>query len=86
MESRFKGWDIDCKYNRNGLLLKELHGIKQCDYQKKTDRIFPDIIVHHRVNEENLNNLLVIEIKHSAVEDPCDKLKLKLLTSLEGQY
>lgn len=91
MEEPFKnkGWDVDCEYNRQGTLSKELEGIADCDEQKKTDRIYPDIIVHRRTNNNEPSvgeNLLVIEIKNSSKEDVCDRRKLELLTSEKGNY
>lgn len=89
MEPYFEGWNIDCEYNRQRMIPKELQDIKACDAQKKTDRIFPDIIVHHRTNEDepsNDDNLLVIEIKNDEEEDTCDRIKLELLTNPNGYY
>ena len=80
----FPEWHVDCEYNlREENLVKELRGIQGCDEQKKTERIYPDIIVHHRGVRENL---LVIEIKTGGQEDPCDKRKLELFTEREGEY
>lgn len=79
----FYGWNIDCEYNMDGTLVKKLEGIKACDVQKKTDRIFPDIIVHIRNSDKNL---LVVEIKKNDACDPCDKLKLELFTKSNGDY
>lgn len=87
MESLFEGWDIDCEYNKHGLLKKKLEGIRACDKQRKTNRIFPDIIVHKRTNESPVEeNLLAIELKHDDECDACDKLKLMLLTKQDGQF
>lgn len=89
MESQFEGWDIDCEYNRQGMLTKELQDIKGCDAQKKSNIIFPDIIVHHRTNNDEPSpddNLLVIELKNNNDEDVCDRIKLELLTNPGGYY
>jgi hypothetical protein len=89
MENLFEGWDIDCEYNRRGLLTKELEGIKQCDEQRRTERIYPDIIVHYRTNEREVaeeENLLVIEMKHDDPNDICDKKKLELMTDSREKY
>jgi hypothetical protein len=87
MEPLFPGWDIDCEYNRFGMLTKELEGIKGCDEQKRTDRIYPDIIVHERTNESCIQrNLLVVEIKKRNTCDACDKKKLELLTAESGTF
>ena len=79
-------WDIDCEYDRDGQLKKTLEGIKGCDARKKTNEILPDIIVHHREAEGRAHNLLVIELKKSAEEDPCDRRKLELLTNPRSHY
>jgi hypothetical protein len=87
MENSFDDeWNIDCEYDRDGQLEKMLVGIKGCDEEKKTDKILPDIIVHHREGEGRPHNLLVIEIKKAAREDPCDRRKLELLTQKDGHY
>jgi hypothetical protein len=51
-----------------------------------TDKIVPDIIVHHRGVGGQLNNRLVIELKKDAAEDACDSRKLELLTRADGHY
>jgi hypothetical protein len=90
MEGFFEEWDVDCEYNRHGLNSKELAGIKACDEQKKTDRIYPDIIVHQRKDNQDQpkegENLLVIELKLDDECDVCDKKKLELLTDLNGRF
>lgn len=80
------GWDIDCEYDRNGLLTKELRGIMECSNLKRTDRILPDVIIHRRNNAGRENNLLAIELKKNSSEDECDKMKLQLLTRPDGAY
>ncbi len=57
-------WDVDCEYNRNHEVKKELTVLPR---QIETDdttatTVFPDIIVHHRDTDDNL---LVIEMKKS---------------------
>lgn len=87
MEPHFRDeWNVDCEYDRDGQLKKLLEGIKGCDGQKKTDAILPDIIVHHREQAGRSHNLLVIELKKDAEEDPCDRRKLELLTEPHGHY
>jgi len=83
LQIQFPDWNVDCEYNRKGPDPKRLDGIKECSEQKKTDRIFPDIIVHRRNTHDNL---LVIEMKIGSEDDPCDIKKLKLLTSRRGRY
>ena len=86
MEPHFGGtWNVDCEYDRDGQVRKTLEGITQCD-GRKTDAIVPDIIVHHRGYEGRFHNLLVIELKKDAAEDPCDRKKLELLTRTDGHY
>lgn len=47
----FKGYVLDCEYNRDGTDIKKLQ--EKC--------VYPDVIVHQRQNNEN--NLLVMEVK-----------------------
>lgn len=56
LNSKFPGWDIDCEYNR---IMDE---IKKLEKNGKQVKIYPDIIIHHRMTKRNL---LVIEIKKS---------------------
>jgi hypothetical protein len=78
-------WNVDCEYDRDGQMKKTLAGIAECD-GRKTDSIFPDIIVHHRRGEGRHHNLLAIELKKDAAEDACDRRKLELLTCPNGPY
>lgn len=83
LQIMFPEWHVDCEYNRREWDIKRINGIEECSEKRTTDRIFPDIIVHHRsVND----NLLVIEIKPDKKDDPCDIRKLELLTQKEGEY
>lgn len=89
MEDPFGGWDVDCEYNRQGMLTKMLEGIAECDERRRTDRIYPDIIVHRRTNDNEpteSENLLVIELKNDDAEDVCDRRKLELFTNPNGHY
>lgn len=83
LQTQFPEWHVDCEYNRKDNDIKRLNGIEECNEQRKSDRIYPDIIVHHRGIEDNL---LVIEIKTDNQDDPCDRKKLELLTKKEGEY
>jgi hypothetical protein len=86
MEPHFhREWDVDCEYDLDGLVKKTLLGIAECD-GRETDRILPDIIVHHRYQHGREHNLLVVEIKKNTREDPCDRRKLELLTDSRGRY
>lgn len=78
----FSEWNVDCEYNKKGLDIKTLDGIRACNLQKKTDRVYPDIIIHKRNKKENY---IVIEIKTVRNEEACDVEKLKLFTS-RGDY
>ena len=49
--SVFKGYVLDCEYNRDGTDIKKLQ--EKC--------VYPDVIIHQRQNNEN--NLLVMEVK-----------------------
>jgi len=50
---------------------------------RKTDIVYPDIIVHER----NTNrNLLVIELKKNDSKCQCDIRKLELFTNMKGEF
>jgi hypothetical protein len=68
LQEEFKGWDVDCEYNRDHddpkllkLLKVSILDVKPDDVQART--VYPDIIVHLRGSEDNL---LVIEIKKTS--------------------
>jgi len=82
LQTQFPDWNVDCEYNRKGLAPKVLNGIHECSEQKKTDRVYPDIIVHRRNTDDNL---LVVEIKIKD-DDCCDIEKLKKFTSSSGEF
>ena len=79
LQLMFSDWNVDCEYNRNHDVKKELQfpveSISNDDTQAKT--VFPDIIVHHRNTDDNL---LVIEVKKSTnpFSDKDDLQKLAL--------
>lgn len=81
-QTQFPEWHVDCEYNRKGNATKILQNIKNCSDEIRTDRVYPDIIVHQRNTK---NNLLVIEIKTNNQDPVCDIEKLKLFTS-ENDY
>lgn len=83
LQDQFPDWNVDCEYNRQENLPKELDGIAECTERKRNNRIFPDIIVHLRGKEKNL---FAIELKKNDQYDACDIKKLKLLTSPKGRY
>ena len=84
LQDAFKGWDVDCEYNRNRYDTKKLfigndvritvETIQSDDEQGKT--VYPDIIVHHRDTDQNL---LVVEVKKTTSHVPknfdLDKLR-----------
>lgn len=86
LEPYFQGWNVDCEYDRDGQLQKILMGIADCDPRGRTNRILPDIVIHHRGGEGRASNLLVVELKKHADEDACDRRKLELLTAPDGHY
>jgi hypothetical protein len=86
LESQFRGWNIDCEYDRYGQVQKLLDGIRACDQRRRTDRILPDIIVHHRGQNGPEHNILVIEMKKHAAQDRCDFEKLQGMTDQDGTF
>jgi hypothetical protein len=86
MEKLFRGWNVDCEYNKDGDFTKLLMGIKECKKQKKTNKVFPDIIVHKRNTRRRAANLLVVEVKNKSDRDVCDNRKLELFTSASRRY
>jgi hypothetical protein len=86
LEPCFNGWNIDCEYDRYGRVQKLLEGIRACDERRRTDRILPDIIVHHRGQNGSGHNLLVVELKKDEVQDPCDFEKLQGMTYSHGSF
>lgn len=87
LQQHFLEWHVDCEYNLHGMDRKLLDGIShesECDEERTTDRIYPDIIMHIR-NTDDLN-ILVIEIKTRDTSTICDEKKLKLLTGPKHKY
>lgn len=70
LQELFHGWNVDCEYNKNHDQTKKL-----IEYRRKKvamndtqgTSVFPDIIVHRRMGD---NNLLVIEVKKSTNNEP----------------
>jgi len=83
LQYQFPDWNVDCEYNRKGMETKRLKGIKECKEHGKTEKVYPDIIVHERNTN---NNLLVIELKKNDLRCLCDIRKLELFTSLKGEF
>jgi len=86
LESHFRGWNVDCEYDRYGQVQKLLDGIRACNRRRRTDRILPDIIIHHRGHNGPQHNLLVVEIKKDAIQDRCDFEKLRRMTRQNGSF
>lgn len=65
LEAEFKGWNVDCEYNRDLNQSKKLKSL----LTEKGDPslVLPDIIIHHR---GTYNNLLVLELKKSSNDAP----------------
>lgn len=80
----FPDYNLDCEYDKHGEYTKELEDIKECDEDKKTNRILPDILIHKRGHDRN--NLVVFEIKSKSEATACDIKKLELLTKESGQF
>jgi hypothetical protein len=80
----FPDYNLDCEYDKHGKYTKELEGIRECDEDRKTNRILPDIVIHHRGHDRN--NLVVFEIKSKSEATACDIKKLELLTKESGQF
>ncbi len=81
LQEGFKGWDVDCEYNRDHHDPKRLNLLNISSLEVRPDEVqaktvYPDIIVHHRGTRENL---LVIEIKKTSnpESNDFDMLKLK---------
>jgi hypothetical protein len=84
LQTEFPGWNVDCEYNRNGVIPKRLLGTVETVLTGDTDgkTVFPDIIVHHRKSKDNL---VVIEAKKSStVGTSADKAKLEAYVSEYG--
>ena len=59
LQEEFEGYDVDSEYNRQGP--NSDPKTVNINYSKR--RVYPDIIIHHRLDSEN--NLLAIEVKKS---------------------
>ncbi|MGO5164771.1 MULTISPECIES: hypothetical protein [unclassified Candidatus Paralachnospira] len=71
----FKGYVLDCEYNRDGTDIKKLQ--EKC--------VYPDVIIHQRQNNEN--NLLVMEVKTYWNNDTGqDMKKIEKFMDPDGNY
>ncbi len=80
LEKQFKGWEVDCDYNRLGertLRLPRATMVSTDDEFGKS--VYPDIVVHQR---EIPNNLLAIEVRKANNRQLLDhdEHKLRALT------
>jgi hypothetical protein len=80
----FPDHNVDCEYDKHGNYTKELERIKECDEDRKTNRILPDIIIHKRGHDRN--NLVVFEVKSKSEASACDIKKLELMTAMDGEF
>ncbi len=90
MRDSFKGWDVDCEYNRDGhdhpkRLEVNLHPTSVNCEATEGSLVFPDIIVHRRGRRDNY---LVVEVKKSTSSRDCtyDREKLKAFASPPFSY
>jgi hypothetical protein len=73
LQNQFRIWSVDCEYNRDGDVPKQLRGrfgaVPPDDENAHT--VFPDIIVHRRGRQlgGERRNLVVIEAKKSGNND-----------------
>lgn len=85
LQTMFEDWNVDCEYNRNHDVRKELHIPYETrrldDIEAKT--VFPDIIIHER---NTSNNLLVIEIKKSTNPENATFDKRKLAAFVRSPF
>ena len=68
----FPGYHVDVEYNRHGMDPKRI-GVNP---EGGEERVFPDVIVHHRGNDDS--NLLVMELKKSTNPESRDADRRKL--------
>ena len=78
IQREFKGWHVDCEYNRKGQMPKTLQakyfaGVCADDVHART--VYPDIIIHHRGVPDNL---VAIEVKKRSNPDGLEMDRAKL--------
>ena len=86
-QENYKEYSVDCEYNRiNEYKIKTLKRYENFEIDDNSDKIrkiFPDIILHKRKEEDNL---IVIEMKKSTSDNiDCkekDRERLKIMTNL----
>lgn len=84
IQKQFPEWHVDCEYNRLMDAVKRLpRATETSSADTDGQTIYPDIIVHRRGTTDNL---LVVEVKKSTNNKPGDEVKLRALTSSDGEY
>jgi hypothetical protein len=70
IERLFRGYAVDCEYNRDGRDPKRLESFRRTVRSDDTGgvTVYPDVIVHRRGTPDNF---VVIEAKTSASQEPC---------------
>jgi hypothetical protein len=91
LQRDFVSWTVDCEYNRDGDVPKELHDMADETVSARDEcarTVFPDIIVHHRGEQASgeLRNLLIIEAKKSKKPESRDAKDIKKLEAYRRQY
>ena len=82
-QNTFRGFDVDCEYNRNiditkRLDLKDPDDVSTAVLVSKT--VYPDIIIHKRGNNDS--NLVVLEAKRAGEDIGFDLNKLRAYQSM----
>ncbi len=87
LQEQLAPWDVDCEYNRDGIIAKYIHLITRDSDDDDGNYKLPDVIVHKRGTSENI---LVIEVKKSSnrtgVQRDIDKLHSCLSGPLSYLY
>lgn len=85
----FRGWHVDCEYNRDHDITKRLKWSREKEPvdSTKARTVYPDIIVHHRGTDDSS---LVMEIKKtensSPQSDERDRDKLRAFVGRHYNY
>ncbi len=82
VQELFPEWNVDCEYNRDHDQIKKLlnyRGRSAKADDTSSISVFPDVIVHKRMTNQNL---LVIEVKKSTNNDP-DEFDLRKLDAFK---
>lgn len=82
LQQVFEGWNVDCEYNRAGLNPKSLTTWAEA-HDRKTSRVFPDIIVHRRGGN---CNVVAIEGKRSTASKKSKDADWAKLLAFKRKY